>query len=381
MSLPITEVRQRCQATLAGRPTDRLATYLPGIACSVSSEVLGRPAFTGTGSLHFAEVAAWANGEQAHAEFEEKLIQDLIEIHRALDIDILRMPWRRNRRPTGQIDEFTFLFGDPERDHQIWRYNPESADFGIISQKKWEAVSVERYRDSVERAERDQDNLRARIESELLSLQELQDAAGDEFFVVGVNAMIMVGNDERSLLLLAMEPDLVRRSMMLKAEQAVMLGEMLVTSDCPNVIGGGGDLAGAQGSMYSPQAFREVMLPAYKLALEGLNSLGVHYYFRSDGNIWPLTDMLFIEAMCPGYGEADFGAGMTAEALRRRYPRLVIWGNVSSTTLFHGSPTQVREESLRIAEGARWIGYFKGCSNASFKGTSPENVEAMYSVR
>ena len=49
--------------------------------------------------------------------------------------------------------------------------------------------------------------------------------------------------------------------------------------------------------------------------------MGVHYYFRSDGNLWPLMDMLFSEAACPGYGETDRDAQMTVAAVRERYAR------------------------------------------------------------
>ena len=336
---------------------------------------------TGTGSLHFAEVSAWSEGARAHAEFEAKCYQDLIAIHRALDIDVLRMPWRMNRRPSRRIDEFTFLFGDAEGDHEAWKYNPDSADFGMVKRSQTSQPAEDVYRLAIERREQNPTALRNSAEREVRSIRELQAAAGDEFFVIGATGMIMVGSSEEDLLLLARDPDLVRRKMMLQAGRAVELGNLLAASDCPKVLQGGGDLAGARGPMYSPESFRSVVLPAYKLAMKQLNAMGVHYAFRSDGNIWPLADMLFVEAACPGYGEADLDAGMTTAALRERYPELVIWGNVSSAALFHAAPEQVKAQSRRIIAGAGGIGYFHGCSNAIVKGTPPANVEAMYSVR
>jgi len=65
----------------------------------VASQILGRPAYTGTHSLHFAEVLAWWNGDAAHADFEAKLKEDLVAIHRMLDIDVYRFPWRMNVKP------------------------------------------------------------------------------------------------------------------------------------------------------------------------------------------------------------------------------------------------------------------------------------------
>ena len=72
---------------------------------------------------------------------------------------------------------------------------------------------------------------------------------------------------------------------------------------------------------------------------------------------------------------------MTVAALRRRYPRLVIWGNFSSSFLQHTTPQQVRDEARRQIDEAQGLGYFAAPSNAIVHGTPPANVEAFYSVR
>ena len=76
----------RCLASLECREVDRAPFYTTAISCDVSSALLGRPVHTGTGSLRFAEVAAWADGEAAHAEFEERMIEALVEVYRILFI-------------------------------------------------------------------------------------------------------------------------------------------------------------------------------------------------------------------------------------------------------------------------------------------------------
>ena len=114
--------------------------------------------------------------------------------------------------------------------------------------------------------------------------------------------------------------------------------------------------------------------------LDLLRVLGIDV-FRSDGQLWPLADMLFDDAGCPGLGEADREAGMTVADLRQRYPRLVIWNNVSSQLLVEGTAQQVRDEARRILDEADGRGVFQGCSNAIVKCTPPDNVLAMFSVR
>ncbi len=127
--------------------------------------------------------------------------------------------------------------------------------------------------------------------------------------------------------------------------------------------------------------FRELVLPAYMKALSDLNRMGVHYCFRSDGNLWPLMDMLFNEAACPGYGETDRDATITVAAVRARFSRLVIWGNVSSSLLMHGTAGEVWEQAWATMREAGGCGYFQGCSNAIVQGTPVENVLAMFGVR
>jgi len=203
---------------------------------------------------------------------------------------------------------------------------------------------------------------------------------GREFFVVCNAPAISVGLSEEDLMLVALEPELVARKTMIQARQTVALARALAKTAFPGVLLGGGDLAGNDGPMYSPEAFRRVMLPALKFMVDELNRCGVKYVFRSDGDLWPLTDMIFQEAGCHGYGEVDRLCGMTVAAVRRRYPHVSVWNNVPSCELLRRSAAWVREESQRCLAESGGTGYFHGCSNAILPGTPVENVLAMFSV-
>ena len=373
--------QQRCEAAITNQPVDRAPAYIPAISCEVSSEILGRKAHTGTGSLHYAEVAAWADGEQAHAEFEQQLMADVLAIHRALDIDVFHLPWRCNRPPDWVIDEYTFLFGDEDGEHEVWQYAPTSGDFAMIACQRVGLSPFERLKQSVEQQEAHPELLPEWARAGQHANAEAQRLHGEEFFVGSGGAGISVGIMEEDMILLATEPDWVRRRCMLQARLTVEVGNAMMEYGCPPVIFGGGDLAGNTGPMYSPAAFREVVLPAYVHAVERLNAIGAHYVFRTDGDIWPLAEMLFVEAGCPGFGEADRDAGMSVAAMRKRYPDLVIWGNVSSSFLAGATPAQVREEAKRVLDEADGRGCFQACSNAIVRGTPAANVEALFSVR
>lgn len=370
---------RRCQATLACQPVDRAPVYAPAISCGVASEVLGRPVHTGTGSLHYAEVAAWADGEAAHAEFAARLEEDLVAVHEAFDMDVLRMPWRMNVRPDARIDRYTFRFGPEAGEHVIWQYQPATADFSPMWQSPRHDPPEVRLRREVEGLEALDLSQMARAEVEPVAA--LWRRYGDRFFVVGATRHIGVGLDPADLELLVTEPDLIRRKCLRQADQAIAIGRELLAAGCPPVIFGGGDLAGNQGPFYSPAMFRDLVLPGYLKALAALNAMGVHHFFRSDGNLWPLLDMLFGEAACPGYGETDRDAGMTVGAVRARFPHLVIWGNVSSSLLARGTPADVRAQALAALTEAGGRGYFQACSNALIQGTPLDNIRALFAVR
>lgn len=371
---------ERCLAAIHGQPVDRPPTYIPGIACEVASKILGRPVHTGTGSLHYAEVCSWLNGDNGHAEFEAKLFEDLAAVFRALNIDVYRMPWRNTSKPTRRLDEFTFLFGDPDGAYSIYEYNPESADFSPINVVN---PSPRPYADAARQAieARERDFARGVLDAFKISDEHKTLCAhyGNEFFVVGNGGSIGVGMDEEALMFLASEPAWVARDVMNQACHAVAFGQALHREQLPKVMIAGGDLAWQDGPFYSPAAFREVMLPALSYAMRELNRRDVHYVFRSDGNLWSLADMLFLKAACPGYGEVDRDAGMTAGELRKKYPQLVLWGNMSTARLAGESAAWVRAEARKIIAESGGTGYFHGPSNAIMKGTPAKNVEAMFS--
>jgi hypothetical protein len=348
-----------------------------GIACEVSSRILGRKAHTGTGSLHYAEADAWCKGDAAHAEFEQQLYEDVADVFRALDVDVFRMPWRMFERPARRLDQWTFLYGDPDGPHTVYRHSPETGDFGPTSSEVDVAVDAEAFEADIRGSELQEEKNppQPTLPQEHM---EMHRRYGEEFFLVCNGGDVSVGLGERRMMLLALAPDAMLRDLMLQARRAERLARALAASSCPRVLLSGGDLAGNTGPMYSPRAFRQVTLRAYRWLMERLSPLCVHVFFRSDGDIWPMADMIFREAGVPGFGEVDREAGMTIARVRERFPRLVIWGNVPSRLLACGKGGRVRDEARRIIDESGGTGYFHGCSNAILQGTPLENVEAMF---
>lgn len=372
---------ERCLAAIEGRPFDRPPRYIPAIACELSSRILGRTVHTGTGSLHYAETCALARGPEAHAAFVHRLFEGLAELGENLDLDVYRMPWRQKVAPTQQIDETSFLFGDPDGDYEIHAFMPETGDYGVTRAVVRDPVDpIEALRIEVEAGETDL----AAGKFDAIELDpdhvRICERFGDAFFIPCNGGEITLGYSEETFMATLTDPDLLRRHLMLQAERGLALGRALAASPWPKVLLGGGDMAGNEGPFFAPETFQQVHLPAIRHLASGLRDLGIHYVWRTDGKLWSVMDMLFVDAGCAGYGEVDRDAGMTTAAVREKYPDLVLWNNVSSPDLRYRSEEWVREESARCIAESGGTRYFHGCSNALILGTPVENVRALFGL-
>jgi len=120
---------QRCLKVIKGQKPDKIPAYTPTIACEVASKLLGRSVDTGGPSLWYAEAQAWAKGDNAHTDFLQKYEESLLALNRTLGIEVFRYGFRKTDRPAKQIDEFTFLYGDSEGEHQVWKWDNTVGNF------------------------------------------------------------------------------------------------------------------------------------------------------------------------------------------------------------------------------------------------------------
>lgn len=176
---------------------------------------------------------------------------------------------------------------------------------------------------------------------------------------------------------IVLKPSLVSRLLDVQAEMAVRSMKPLREIGA-KLIFGGGDLASNDGPFYSPESFRELMLPRIKRIAEACHEQGMLYLFASDGNLWPIADDLFGESGVDGYYEIDRRAGMDLGRLRARFPELTLLGNISSHTVHEGSPKGVISETRScIEEAKRNGGIIVGVSNIVTPSTPIENIRAM----
>lgn len=175
---------------------------------------------------------------------------------------------------------------------------------------------------------------------------------------------------------LVLESDLLRDYYLYEAEKGIQHIPWLKKQGY-KFINGGADIAANTGTIFSPRTFEKVFMPALKKIAQECEKHGMVYCYRTDGNIWGISDAMFQDAGVQAFGEVDRLASMTVGSLREAYPDLIILGNISSSTLCVGSVDDVRKETRLSLEESQGYNYIPGPSNAIVHGTPVENVYAM----
>jgi len=371
--------KERFAAVMAHKTPDKFPLYIPTVACSVASALLGRPVFTGADSLHFQEELHLAKGEAAHREFVDKMIEDTVELLRHLRVDIVRQTWRSREKPTKQLDAHTLLFGDENGYYRIKRFFPETQTYGVIK-STYPAQRPEDVEAGI-RAFLDEPDSLPTVESVQKSLvdplrlfDKMKDLQLGEIVPGGELGLGMTNPAELECAIL--EPELLHAYFMKQCRSEI--AEMHILADMGYTwMNGGNDMASNMGPAYSPKLFDAIVAEPLRLFADACRARGVVFCYRTDGNMWPVFDSMFNKAGVQAYGEVDRDAGMSVGKIRAANDDLLILGNMSSAFLVKASVAEVREETRIQLEEAAGKNFIPGPSNAVVHGTPPENLMAM----
>jgi uroporphyrinogen decarboxylase len=134
------------------------------------------------------------------------------------------------------------------------------------------------------------------------------------------------------------------------------------------------DMAFNTDPFFSPQLFRELVLPRYRRVAQHIT---IPWFIHSDGNILPFLDDLASVGVI-GEHPNEKGA-VDIRAVKRQYgDRLCILGNVDLNLLGAGTPEQVDQEVKElIRDVAPGGGYIVTSGNSLAGYCLPENVLAM----
>lgn len=367
--------RERIVACCEHRPVDRVPTYHANISSRAASIVLGHEACVGGAVQRYREAVALWDGEDSHSEFLERTKRDTIDLGNVLDLDLVRVSyWRMDRKPSRRIDENTFFYGDSEGRWEVWRFDADTELYQTVDWSPRPEPTMEDIEREVERSERGAENYHPTKESFPDILMGLE-AYGGQRAIPGTGVGISIPRTELWLECIVTRPDLVERLLDAQLAHAVRNIEALADVDV-QVMLGGGDMASNSGPIYSPRAFRELIVPRQKQVTEACHKHGKYHFFASDGNLWPIAEDLF--PAVDGFYEIDSRAGMDPCLLRERYPHVTLLGSISSYVLHLGTKQEVIDETLSCIEAAKKYGSMVvGCSNLIMSQTPEENLLAM----
>ena len=368
--------KERVLATFEGELTDKVPVHHVGFSSKAAQMILGREAYVGFGIQRWREARALWEGEEAHRRFLERSLRDAYELAEATDQDILRLQyWRLKERPTRKVDDYTFFYGDPEGAWRLMKFHPSFELYGVVDQHPKERTTFESIKETVFEMEEMLDE--APSTPDISEERNLIETFGDRYAVRVHGGFLQVPLKSTWLAAVVAKPNLIARYLDVQTELALRRIRALADAGAKFIFGGG-DMAGNDGPFYSPKAFRELMVPRLRIIAEECHKYGMYYLFASDGNLWPIADDLFGRTGVDGYYEIDRRAGMDLAKLRRRFPELVLVGNISSHTLSEGTREEVIRETLScLREAKRSRGIIVGVSNCVLPSTPEENVKAM----
>jgi len=371
--------RERVEAVLKGRPLDRMPVMHMSFSSRVASAILGREAHVGGGIQQYRESVALWNGPDAHAQYLERCRRDAIDIALAFGHDMVRPGyWRLRKKPSARIDELTFRYDNPDGSWEIRRLDPPTELYNVIdASSRAKPLALEdlgRAAEAEERAAEEHSPKESDFEDVRFALAEV----GKTLAVRAAAPWTCIPPEEPAWLEATMlMPDLVARY--LDAQLKVSLKNIPVVAGMgAKMLFGGGDFASNTGPMYSPKVFRELMLPRLRAVSDECHRLGAWHLFGSDGNVWAVAEDLYGRSGVDGHYEFDRRAGMSPPEVHAKYPRLAMFGNISSHTLHTGSVDDVVRETRECLDEARATGrVVTGCSNIIISETPMANVEAM----
>ncbi|MCL6087716.1 MAG: hypothetical protein M1475_04835 [Actinobacteria bacterium] len=135
------------------------------------------------------------------------------------------------------------------------------------------------------------------------------------------------------------------------------------------------DMAGRQGSLISPSAFKEFMSPYYKRITDFLKSKGIkHFIVDTDGNVNDLIPV-FVECGISGMMPFEVQAGNDILEIRKKYPKFIILGGLDKRVLNNSKEMIEKELKNKLPIMLNSGGYIPAADHAILPDTSWENYK------
>jgi uroporphyrinogen decarboxylase len=183
---------------------------------------------------------------------------------------------------------------------------------------------------------------------------------------------------ENLLIAIIAEPELVRGLVEMSVTINLELAKEVAARGV-KIVYTGDDYAYNKTTLMSPKHFREFFYPGLKRVIQGFKELGLYVIKHTDGNIWPIMDMI-IDSGIDCLDPIDPLGGMDLGEVKAKYgQRVALKGNVDCASLLTFGTTDEVIEATKVAlsKGKPGGGYILSSSNSIHSSVKPENYIAM----
>lgn len=146
-----------------------------------------------------------------------------------------------------------------------------------------------------------------------------------------------------------------------------------------DIISLGDDYASNIGPLMSPALFKEFIFPRLERIVNAIHEEGAFCLKHSDGNIWPLLDMI-VDTGIDIINPIEPVAGMDIGEVKKKYGRRVcLMGNIDCGELLSSGSVEQVEAAVRecILKASSGGGHILCSSNSIHSSVKPENFMAM----
>ena len=183
---------------------------------------------------------------------------------------------------------------------------------------------------------------------------------------------------ENLLVAIIVEPELVRALVAMSVDINLEMAKEVAARGA-RIVYTGDDYAGNRGPLMSPKHFRDLFYPGLQRVIQGFKDLGLLVIKHTDGNLWPILDMI-VDSGIDCLDPIDPQAGMDLAEVKAKYGhRVALKGNVDCAhTMTFGTPKDVMAETkAALRKGAPGGGFILSSSNSIHSSVKPENYLAM----
>ncbi len=326
--------KERVIAALEFKTPDRIPTGETGVDYTITEQALGRPTlYRGK----WKEYSALWQGRRD--EYVESCKRDIVDLARKFEHDIVPAFLVPSRHKAPEQPEFISQYKWRLPDGRVFAYSTESEGHAFLLSNP--DVTIDQIQDIPLDIDESQLELVRRVVKEMGGTHFILGRPGDGVFPLAKYTL------EFMLLGMIDQPELIDRIIEVETKYCIAVSEVLLDAGCDAVLPTS-DVAGNSGPFMSPKMFRRFLFPWLKAECDAAHARGKYFIKHTDGNMWPLLDML-IEAGVDAWHGIQPSIGMTLPELQERYGRrLCFWGGVDVDTLITGTEQEVVDQ-VRIA--------------------------------